>query len=107
VEDEQQEGLKVSNIPQKDDASEEVIVENSKMVMPDLVEDNIHDAGDGRRIGKNSGRGYVVSSRTQMFICQLGQRSENTDCTYARCKGCFVEPSNGEEVLENVMPPKL
>jgi hypothetical protein len=45
------------------------------------------------RIGKNSGKGYVVSESTPIFACRVGQRSDYPDCTYARCRHCFVEPS--------------
>jgi hypothetical protein len=46
---------------------------------------------DKERMGKNTGKVYLVLEKTPIFGCIVGQNSNNPDCTHARCIKCYVE----------------
>jgi len=58
-----------------------------------VIEKVLERSEDEGRTGMNKGKAYLVSSKTPIFACRIGQQSEDPNCTYARCVGCFVEPS--------------
>jgi hypothetical protein len=47
--------------------------------------------GNKERMGRNIGKVYLVTEKTPIFGCVVGQNSNNPDCTHARCVNCYVE----------------
>jgi hypothetical protein len=74
----------------------EVQNEEITTVVDSTTTDRMEDLsgfGEKKIMGRNLGKGYVVSESTPIFACRMGQRSDYPDCSYARCRHCFVEPS--------------